>query len=89
MNGSSSNKILVIPDMQLPCPLLGIVLFLNEMQRLLRTGLSYQILSTLLGSSQQGQRSSVPLGGRADAIPCLSDFVALLFSHLLKCEKQT
>lgn len=52
-------------------------------------GLSYPILGALLGSSQQGQRRSVPVGGRADAILCLSDFVALLFSHLLKCAKQT
>lgn len=52
-------------------------------------GLSYQIPSALLGSSRQGQRRSVPVGGRADTILCLSDVVTLLSSPLLKCEKQT
>lgn len=51
--------------------------------------MSYQILSVLLGSSQEWQRRSVPVSGRAGVILCLSGFVALLFSHLLKCEEQT
>lgn len=89
MNGTSSNKILGDTWYVTPLSLAGH----NSIPKwdatcLLRMGLSYQILSALLGSSQQGQRS-VPVGGRADAILCLRDFAALFSSHPLKCEKQT